>query len=152
MSLLDDVGKVVARAADLVDDAPLTRVGNPKVPEGHKRFYRAQGPKTASAEMSDDLVGRYFTPELDSAFRYAQEQPNREILSVDVSFDEMARHGIGNDYETIMPEDIVARAQPYYSRTKAMQADAQQRSGAFLSQGHSSARQGLPVRSTQFRR
>lgn len=138
MSLLTKVGSSVA---------DFIKVGDDAVPQGFQRFYRAQGPKNVAAEMSDDMAGRYFTPHLDSAFNYAREAPDREVLSLDVSFGDMYRHNINPDsYEQLMPEEIISQAKPYYSRTRQMQAQDQQRSSAFLSRGHSSARQGLPIR------
>lgn len=113
MSLLDEVGEVVSK---------LVKVGSDDVPEGTMRFYRAQGPKTAQAEMGSDLVGRYFTPHLDSAFRYAQEAPDREILSLDVSYADMYKHNIQKDqYETVMPAELIDQAKPYYTRQRAAQ-------------------------------
>lgn len=151
MSLLEELAKAAEKTTEhLADFVRVSEKELPATPEGFKRFYRAQGPVSATAEMSEGTVGKYFTPALDSAFRYAAEQPNRNILAVDVALGDVQRYGL-HGYEHEMPDEIVERAQPYMvQQTRVAIEEANRLSQSFLSKGHSTARSGLPVRTIKY--
>lgn len=106
MSLIGNVGRLVGEFTHSVADDAV-------------RFYRGEGPRIASlAEMSDDMVGRYFTPELSSAMNYVSEAADRRLLYVDVPKSRMLQEGLDASYETVLPRDIADQAQEYIHKSQ----------------------------------